>query len=82
MSERPTPERLAEIRAYVATVRDAAGDTDYARGFAPEHMIDDTLAALDAVTRERDEANALLAKLGADPFVAAAIRASLGDGAA
>ncbi len=54
MSERLTPERLAEIREQVAY------------GGLPDDMATVLLAELDALRRERDEADALCAELRRD----------------
>lgn len=50
MSSRPTPERLAEIRAYL----------NAHRGYLDTRLPDELLTELDAVTAERDEARAQL----------------------
>lgn len=66
---RLSAERLAEIRAEVAGWGPA-----WTEGVLVATQL---LAELDAVTRERDEARDIIARIGADPFVAAAIRATL-----
>ena len=67
MTERMTPERLAEIRAWAA---------EWKRLNPAAAMVDDVLAHLDAVTRERDELSGMLEMFGSNRLVASAIRAA------